>query len=435
MKYFFAGIGSIMKVTLIEMQRQRVWLIAVLVAIGLMVFLPSIRAVDDAARIRLSVVAILSCSGFIATLLAILLAASLIRRDYSQRIGFMLFSKPLPMPSYLLGRWAGLQAALLGMLAMIALAGTAAVALGSSSGLPHMQLVQTAQGWQRNDALGSEHQIYRKSVSLAGLPGNGIVYHFPAQAIQENSRLLVKAVVAGAMPGSDQERSPVVVTAWPTATADTGKEETVLRLAEDSPYGRVEQAGQQQLEQVMLWNRGDSRTDLENDYLRLSLPVGLAHQDFSIKITRVDPQSLLVFHKSQSVLCSQAQGSFLPNLCAGLAIVLAQSGLLCACAISLASIANIGVTLLGGLVLYFAGHSLQLVEDVLRIGKMPLFAARGMELLVAIVPDFQLYPVGAQLAAGQAIPWSQVGSAWAYYGLYAVLFFIGAWFMLKRREA
>ncbi len=99
-----------------------------------------------------------------------------------------------------------------------------------------------------------------------------------------------------------------------------------------------------------------------------------------------------------------------------------------------AVLSSLGVTALGGLTLYFAGSALGVMREVLGYNDTGTGLRRVLELALAVVPDFSRYDVAAQLAASEAVGWATVGAAWAYNGIYILLFLVLAWIGLARRE-
>jgi hypothetical protein len=150
-------------------------------------------------------------------------------------------------------------------------------------------------------------------------------------------------------------------------------------------------------------------------------------------LTRLESTtSMLVTHDAMQI--GVDGGGFLANLLRGALVTLASAGLLTAWTLLLASLANLGVTLLGGLTLFFAGSALWTIQDTLDYERPSQVLTRLLVLCRDAMPNFDRFSISAELAAGHAVPWSVVGQAWLYYGTYSVIFLSLAWFALRRRE-
>ena len=161
--------------TMRELTRQRLWIVFAVLGLAFLVTLPLLRAVDDAARLKLAVLAISSTLGFVGVLMSILIGAQVLRRDLDTRTGYVLFSKPLRPITYLVGRWVGAQAWLLAGLAALGAIGVLAVAWRFDTA-PVMRATQEPSSWTQISAIGETVEIAsdRDRVSLSGLPGNGL---------------------------------------------------------------------------------------------------------------------------------------------------------------------------------------------------------------------------------------------------------------------
>ena len=188
--------------------------------------------------------------------------------------------------------------------------------------------------------------------------------------------------------------------------------------------------------QVALRSRFKDALNFNQDFIRIVVPASAVEADGSlrIRVQRDDRQSLLQFAPDGAWI-SIADGSLLGDLFRGGLIIVAQAALLCGAALCLAVMGNLGIALFGGLVLYFAAHSVSMVESTIRSEDLPRFFVRGMDLIFTIIPDFSRFPVGADLASGMVITWSNVGGAWVYCGAYGIGFLVLGWFVMMRSEA
>ncbi len=418
------GMVAVVLVGLQEYWRQGlVWLLlALLLAVGLS--LPALQAVDVADHQRLAVVSALAGMAGFGQLLALLLPAAQLRRDLDSRIGLMLFSKPLSRMAYVLGRWGGAQLVVAAMLLSLCLTTILSMRLGIGP-LPEPRQVMAPHQVAVVDAFGEVSTVHRQVVTLAGRAGNAVRLDFSKV---HGGSLLLRARVQEADPSWSIARARVAISAWP---AGKPQQRQPLSVAPTSPYGALADAA---AGQVLLHDRASSRSDLGRDYLRLQLPDGL-HAAVTVQILRLEDQSNLRLRLSDGVYVAQSGGHLGGNLVfAGLAIW-AQTGLFAAVGICLATISHIGTCALGGLVLFFAGHSHALIDGVLQKGSYGQLSGRLLVLVRDLLPDLERFSIDAQLAGGRAVPWSSVLGSWAWYGGYALIFIVLAWWSLRRREA
>lgn len=424
------GMAAIAQLTVREAVRQRLWLVFAAVGVGFLLAVPRLSAVDDAARLKLSVLVITSAIGFVITLMAVLVAPAALRRDLDARIAYSLFAKPLPPTAYLLGRWTGIQGWLvLGVLGM-AIAGVAAIGLQFQR-FPTMRRTTPPAEWRQVSVVGEATPVEarRTRLALGGSPGNGVRWRFtgipPAPA--EGHELLLRTQVLGSTP--DQPVGEAVVEL--RALGPDGG--IPLPLDPQSPYGRLDgrDGGR-----VLLKHRDNASRDLGQDYLRLRLPAAAVQPDGSatIQLTRLEARTVVVVDRDDGLLLGRPAGGLLGNLLRGGLVLAAGAGLLAGWALFCAVISNLGVTLLGGLTLFFAGSALDMVRETLEYENPSLAVRRLLELALRIFPDFNRFPIATDLAAGQGVAWATVGSAWTYYGAYAALFLVLAWVALRRKE-
>src|ERR1043165_6010560 len=165
--------------TLVDASRQRLWLLFLLAMAVLVALAPGLSAVDEAARLKLAVVAITGAIGFVVVLLAILVAAMALRRDLDARIGYLLFAKPLRPSAYLAGRWLGVQAGLLAGIVALSLVATGTIAWQFGAP-PAMRALSHPVAWEHVGAFGQRTAIEerRTRVTLSGVAGNGVRWRF-----------------------------------------------------------------------------------------------------------------------------------------------------------------------------------------------------------------------------------------------------------------
>jgi ABC-type transport system involved in multi-copper enzyme maturation permease subunit len=425
------GACAVAVLTARELTRQKLWLVFVIIGAGFLVTLPRLSAVDDGARLKLAVLAITSTLGFVGVLMGILVGAQVLRRDLEARTGYLLFSKPLRHSSYLFGRWLGSIVWLFGGLALLSCCGVLAVVWRFDQ-TPVMRATRDAANWQQVSAVGEVSDIAstKDRISLSGLPGNGLRWRFADLATPgpEGYELLLRTRVTGATP--DQPSGEALV----EVRAQVGDRWVALPLDKASPYGFDQHAND--AGRVVLKSRDNASRDLGQDYLRLRLlPEHLAADgSATIQLTRLESRIVIVVEKDAGILVAVPAGGLLWNILRGALVLLASCGLLAAVALLGATVSNLGVALLAGLTVSFAGSAHQVARETLQWENPGLIMRRLLELMLQVVPDFNRIPVATELAAGRAIPWSVVGHAWIYYGTYAVIALALAWVALRRRE-
>jgi hypothetical protein len=267
-------------------------------------------------------------------------------------------------------------------------------------------------------------------LALSGVPGNGVRWRFAAlPAVPPGGiELLLRAQVLGVTP--DQPGGEALVEVRALVDGRT----VAVPLDPQSPYGAHDIPGATQ--HLLIRHRDNSSRDLGQDYLRLRLPAEAVAADGSatIQLTRLEARTVVVFDREDGLLLGRPAGGLLGNLLRGGLVLAAAAGLLAGWALFCAVVSNLGVTLLGALTLFFAGSTLDLVRETLEWERPGLAVRRLLELSVAVMPDFNRFPIGTDLAAGQGVAWATVAAAWAYYGGYAAVFLLVAWFALRRKE-
>ncbi len=424
----FTGTRAVAVLTVREAVRQRLWLLYVAVAIGLLVVVPRLQAVDDTARLKLSVAMVTGAIGFLAVLLAALVGPWTIRRDLETRTVYMLFAKPLSALAYLCGRWSGLVVALgIGAL-LLAAVGAGAIAW-RFDGAPAVRRATEASEWEKISAAGEVSHIdaSRRRMALNGAPHNALRWRVLDLPSGEDLEVLVRVRINGPDPDEILDQALISV-----AAIDAVGQAHVLRLDPHSPYGRGDVERKDDV--LVARNRDEDRRDLAQDFMRLHLPAALVVDGaVTIQLTRLEAGKALVVSRDGMKVASTA-GGFTANLARATLVQLAGAGLLAACALCCATVANLGVCLLATLTLYFAGSALPMIQETIGDQDASAPVLRLLQLASWVLPDFDRHQVAADLAASRAIEWSTVGSAWLSFGVYAAIFLSLAWVALARRE-
>lgn len=441
---WFAGTRAIIRLTLMDAMRQRLWLLFLVAVAVLVGAAPGLSAVDENARLKLAVVAITGAIGFVVVWLAILVAAMALRRDIDARIGYLLFAKPLRISAYLSGRWLGVQLGLLVGIIALSLVATATIAWQFGT-LPTMRAVSHPVSWEQVGAFGQLAAIdeRRTRISLSGTPGNGVRWHFtglPTGGVGDpDIEVLLKVGIRGydaEMPNLDSLGRLTALTAQPTITPAAEITPRILALDPASPYGHTRAGAAVADGQVVLRDRDDTRDDLAQDYLRLRLPRDVIAADGSvvIQLTRLEASSALVVSRDSSALLAVPGGGFMLNLIRGGLVLLASAGLLTAFTLAIAAVTNLGVATLGGLTLFFAGSALGAMREVVSSEDTSQVLRRVIGLGLEILPDFDRFTVAARLAASESVGWTMVAQSWAYFGVYSIIFLGLAWVAMRRSE-
>lgn len=426
---------AVAQLTLREAMRQRLWILFALAAVAVMAVGLQLGAVDAASKLKLAVVGITAAISFVTVLLAVLVGSSQVRRDLDARVAFLLFAKPMPRLSYLLGRWTGVQGVLLAGIVGLSLAGTGMM-WATFDQVPRMRAVNAPVEWTEVSALGETLPVTEGSnrKALAGVPGGAMRWtlrNLPADVPVDGLDLFVRCQVRSVDYGLNIEECLVQV----SATAPGGQPR-LLTLDKSSPYGFGTDGAAAGEGQVVLRHRDQTRNDYGQDFAHLKLPKDCIGADgsTSVQITRLDSRAQLVVTKNNSVRVARDGGSLAGNLVRGGLVLLAAAGMLTAWTLLIGTVSNLGVTLLGGLTLFFAGSALWTIQDTLTYEKLSVPAQRLLELAQLLLPDFERFQVAANLAAGQSIGWNVVFAAWSYFGIYTIVFLLFAWIALLRKE-
>lgn len=432
MSGWFSGMWALVGLTVREALRQRLWALFVAGMAALVIMSPSLKAAAAADRLKLSVVAQSSVVGFVMVLLAILIPAAALRRDLETRTAFMLFSKPLSRSAYLFGRWSGVQIVLLVGSILLCVIGTMTVAWQFGD-IPSVRRVVSAHNWEQISAIGQVQPIAdnRTRIQLDGAPGNGVRWH--VVGLPESDReleVLIKVRLRGY--DADDEVSDLLVQ---VTAAPPGDASRVLVVDDASPYGHQRGNAVVPQGQAVVRDRDAGRVDLAADYLRLRLPASCIRDGSTdIVMTRLESRAMIIADRRESCLIAVAGHSFFINMVYGSFMQLAGAGLLAACALCVASVASMGVALLGGLTLFIGGAALPGIRETLEWGDTSAPMRRLLELFVAIFPDFSRFGAAPQLASGENISLSLVINTWLYASLYILPFLALSWCAVRRKE-
>jgi hypothetical protein len=74
------------------------------------------------------------------------------------------------------------------------------------------------------------------------------------------------------------------------------------------------------------------------------------------------------------------------------------------------------------------------MREVVSADGTSLVLRRVISLGLEILPDFDRFTVAARLAASESVSWTMVGQAWAYFGVYSIIFLGLAWIAMRRSE-
>jgi len=443
----FSSWLAIVLLSIREAVRQRLWVLFAVAAAAVMIVGLSLGAVDGANKLKLAVVAITAAISFVVVLLAVLVGSGQVRRDLDARVAFLLFAKPMPRLSYLLGRWSGVQVILLAGIISLSLVGTGMI-WATFKQVPQIYAVTVPSEWVELSALGETVPIAdgTNRKTLSGQPGNGVrwtLHGLPTEAeayAGGGIDLLLRCQVRSVDYGLNIEECLVQLSATPSVVSGAPSSVTasprLLLLATDTPYGQGTDGALAGEGQVVLRHRDQLRNDYTVDYARLKLTRDSVSADGSsvVQVTRLDSRAQLIVTRTNSLKVSRPGGSLAANLMRGGLVLLASAAMLTAWTLFIGTLSNLGVTLLAGLTMFFAGSALWTIQDTLTYEKLTVPAQRTLQLAQFLLPDFERFQVAANLAAGQSIGWGTVLSAWLYFGAYTSVFLGMAWVALVRKE-
>jgi hypothetical protein len=413
-----------------EAWRGRLWLVPLGAAALIAVLAPSVDAADPGGAVRLLAAASSAAAGFCGILIAALVPAAQLTRDFENRIALTAFPKPLPRIGWLLGRWGGavLLAGAAGLL--VAGAGSAAVAW-RAGGVPQMRTAQPATAFQRVTGLGEAVAAPQGAVRLTGPAGDGARWRFAGLDAQRSDgyEILVQARVSAA-GGGIVESAPIRVTALLSDGA-----QLPLALDHASPYGRQPPDAAMPGANCWLADRNADRKSLASDWARLRLPAGAisAAGMLDLQLSRLDPATTLQITQAQCVIAVPA-GAQPVHAARAVLAELAAPAVVAAAALAVAAVAALPVALLAALTLAFAGHALWAVQETLTWGDSGRAMARLLELLLKALPDFAATGQGVRLAASEAVTWAHVGQAWLGVAPHLLVILALGWWALSRRQ-
>lgn len=436
---FIRGTMAVARLTILEATRQRFWWLTLVAMALLLLIIPGLQAVDDAARLKLAVAAISGTIGFITTLVSVLLVIITVRRDLESRSSFMLFVKPLPRLAYCLGRWLGAVLTLGLAVLLLSIAGAAAITwqLGAT---PVPQRIVEASHWQVIDHLGALSSIRddERHLTLGQRPGAGLRLRFDGLVPGEpGQRILIKAMVRGRDGFTPFSWAPVQVAALRSGAESGARDPQLLTVAADSNLGRLDPSGHETAAgQIVLRHRALQRSDLQADYVHLDLPATAIDHGGSLhlQLLRMDSESVITIPREGGIMVTTRGPPFVVDLLKAGLVHLAHAGVLAAVALLLVVIAGVGTSLLGCLTVFFGGHAISVVSEVSQSPQTSLLARRVIDLITPLVPDFGRFPVAAELAAAHSIPLSTIAAAWLYFGLWMVVMIVLGWLVLTRKE-
>ncbi|MCS6971008.1 MAG: hypothetical protein RMM29_00570 [Planctomycetota bacterium] len=412
-----------------EAWRYRLWLVPVLAAAVVWAFVGHAATAEAGDATRLLTAIASAAAGFCGLLLAALVPAQQLTRDIEQRIVLTAFPKPLPRLGWLLGRWLGSLLIAGACMALVALAGAAAVSW-RAGGIPTLRAAVPASAVFRLTALGEAVPLPHGVVRLAGPAGDGVRWTFSGlDPAADDYEILVQAQVSS-LDADIVESVPVQV----AVLLPDGRQQPLL-LDPRSPYGRPPPDASMPNANAWLANRSSERRSLANDWARFALPPGSIDRQgqLTVQLTRLDPRSLLQLGREQAVLARPAGPLPLHALRAVLA-ELATPAVIAAAALAVGAIAGLPVAALAAFTLAFAGHALWTVHEVLSWNEMSRPLTRLLDLLVRLVPDFAVTGQGTRLASGEAVGWAEVGRAWAAVLPHLAALLLLGWWMLARRQ-
>jgi hypothetical protein len=425
--------AAIAGVTWIEAWRARLWAVPLAASALLVLVGPHLTAADPSGRVRLAGVVTVLGAALVAVLVATLLAATQPRRDFELRVALFLFPKPLPAWAYLAGRWLGAVLVAAACALTVAATGSAVMAW-LAGGVPQARQAQRAGDWSSVGVLGESVPIPadRSRLLLAGPAGDGMRWTFAG--IDPNaarSEVLLRCKVIGADGGGFVDRCRVRVVA-----GAPGQPGAPAELLADSPFGRPENGPGGGPGEAWIRNREETRQDLGADWMRMRLPPGAVTADgrLEVRLTRLEGAARLEFDRAQGCLIGSPAGPMPFHLARGILGVCAIAGLAAACALCLATVANLGVVLVGCLTLLIAGSAVWAVSEEIAWGDWSTPMLRLMQLAVRVLPDFGSVSPAGKVAAAQAMGWAEVGMAWLTLAPHILIFLIVGLILLERKE-
>lgn len=422
------GTTAIAVLTWREAWRGRLWLVPLAAAGLIAVMAPRVQAADAGGAVRLLAAGADAAAAFCAILVAALVPASQLSRDLDSRIVLTVFPKPQPRASWILGRWLGTVLIALAASLFVALAGSAAVAW-RSGGVPGSRaIVATPVGFHRITGLGEAVPAASDHAMLAGPAGDGARWRFtgldPASAATYEVLLRVR------VRGGEVDAVPVRVSALNGSVSALA-----LSLDAASPYGQAPTAANVPGATCWMIDRQSDRRSLVSDWARLRLPPGAIAADGSLQVemTRLDAAAGVEVAAGSCAIAAPAGPQPLHAARAVLA-ELAAPAVVAAAALAVATVASLPVAMLAALTLAFAGNALWAVREAIVIDKPGQVVVRLLELALNVIPDLGRTGQGVRLAAGEAVAWGDVGSAWIGVAPHLLVLLMLGWWALSRRQ-
>ena len=423
---------AICALSLREARRGHGWIALAAAALIMITAVLAAPAAEAGDRLRLAMATVSGIGGFAVVMLALVTGAGWLRSDIEQQTATLLLSRPLSRTGYILGRWIGTMVVMIGALTVLELSGMAAIRVRFAP-LPRPVHSQPATSLEvvrggRAHEIATAAPLAMLSGPLAQGHGEALRWHWQDLPRGQDLELLLRLRLNTHDIGIPVDQSPVVV------SAGSDDHRRVLTLSPESPYGHPDDGAQARSDAVYMRSRDERRRDLARDYARLQVPAEmLTDGRLSIQVDRLRSDVRIFADTRSAALIAQPGGSALINRLRAAIVTLSRAGVLAACGIFLATISTQGVTLLGGLTLLFGGHLMGLIRDEIRFADQgPM--VRIMQLLLWLLPDFDRFPVAADLAASQVIAGADILAAGLHYGSFTVIFLLAAWLAFKRIE-
>ncbi len=423
---------AICAVSLREARRGHGWLALIIVALIMVTAVLTAPAADAGDRMRLAMATVSGIGGFAVIMLALVTGAGWIRSDIEQQTAMVLLSRPLSRVGYLLGRWGGTMIVMIAVLTILEMAGVVAMRLRFG---PLPQPVHSVAATSLEVVRGGRPQAIAATAPLAILSGplaqghgEALRWHWHNLPDNQDFQLLLRLRLNTHDIGIPVDQSPVII------SAGSGDQRRVLTLSPDSPYGDPDDASQAHSGRVYMRSRDERRRDLARDYARLQIPAEMVIDGrLSVQVDRLRSDVRIFAEPHSAALLAVSGGSALVNRLRAALVTLVRAGVLAACGIFLATISTQGVTLLGGFTLLFGGHLMGLIRNEISFAE-PGPMVRIMQLLMWFLPDFDRFPVAADLAASQVIASADLLAASLHYGTFTVIFLGAAWLTFRRVE-
>ena len=275
MKDWLSGWWSLTRITALELLRQRLWLLLLIVITGVVIGITTIEAAAPSEQRKLAVAVVISVIGFVITVLAMLCGAQLVRRDIDTRIGFTIFAKPLPLSAYVWGRWTGLTLWLFIASSALAIVGSIALHSSVEEPVPEFLRIAKPQSVERFDAFSRPQFDTRQALVLAGTPGDFLRVTFTGLA-QRDHELRLRSTIRGSLAWQPTSYAEIRV----LAASRQDAESVPVVLSSQSPYGATWQDGSAVSGGAIVMRNHDNKTPaFDVDYARLVIPAAAIAAD------------------------------------------------------------------------------------------------------------------------------------------------------------